>query len=163
MKRSPRTTHVERGRSSRPKSREEAIERERARNKRILAAKAEAAQAEAQLEARIAREAEQPAVGETPGAAYARERREQEEREAAERAQQERLASVARAQRREIDPDNPLGFQWDGDGIDGWTPANARRMLRQGYNVRQVIKLTGVGYKHLNIVRLDANGFGLED
>jgi hypothetical protein len=53
-------------------------------------------------------------------------------------------------------PDIP----WEGDGDGTWTPGQARKLLREGYNIRKVVRDTSVGMKWLSDIPVDRAGFG---
>jgi len=108
------------------------------------------------LERQIAKEAERPALGATEGALYAAQTqadRERAEREAAEAEarRRERLEKSIREHRFE---------PWEGDARPGWTIGQARQMLRNGYAVSHVMTMTGVGYRWLSDIPLDAENRG---
>lgn len=123
---------------------------------RVRDAMEEAREEQRRLEERLAREAEQPAVGATAGAAYV----------AAEKAARERERELAarRAQEREESIRSGHRFEpWEGDGKPGWTIGQARKMLRDGYAVKHVMRMTGVGYRWLSDIPLDDDLRGMAE
>lgn len=128
----------------------------------------EAKAEQARLTRRIEREQSQPAVGEAPGAEYAREQARQEAAEAVE-ARRAELEAEPEAQRAAIEAEEaerarraqhpgPRFEPWEGDPRPPWTIGAARKMLRDGYTVVAVMKRTGVGYRWLDDLPLDAEG-----
>lgn len=102
----------------------EAVERERQR-----------------LEARLAREAVEPAVGPVPGAEW----------KPPEVSAQEVV--IPARPRMKLPPEDAEGTEW--------TMGQARQMLRQGYHIYRVQQVTGWGAKWLDDIELDPDGFGL--
>lgn len=123
---------------------------------RVQQSMAEAKAVQAALEAQMAAEAKEPALGPTEGAVYVAEQRARAEREEAERqAALERREAGIRAGHR-FEP-------WEGEGRGVWTIGMARKMLMEGYCITQVMKMSGVGYRWLSDIRLDADNRGIAD
>lgn len=109
------------------------------------------------LEARIAREAVEPAVGRVPGAEWVA--RAQQFVEAGQAAQAEVDEIIAAAK-----PARPRHrFELPAEDAEGteWTLGEARAMLRQGYHVWRVQQVTGWGAKWFDDMDRDCDGFGL--
>lgn len=94
------------------------------------------------LEARIAREAVEPAPGTRPTAEWKPPEPEPE------------VSEPARPRHQFILPAE------DAEGIE-WTLGQARAMLRQGYHVWRVQQVTGWGAKWFDDMDRDCDGFGL--
>lgn len=160
QKRNPRG--VELSVHNRLKDREAADEallaRER-REERRREALEEATREQERLERRIAREKLHPALGPTLGAVYA-----------AESEQVENVPAPPPIAAWEIPTpvDTPPlallfpGLPWEGDG-ESLTIGEARALLRQGYNIRRVVRQSGVGLKWLDDIPIDEAGFGRLD
>lgn len=124
-------------------------EREERRQAALDAVRAE----EARLERRIEREKTQPALGPTLGAQYVSPEPEPVEVETV------RPTSV----------DTPVwmirfpDLAWEGDGNQKSAIGSARAMLREGYNLRKVVKTFQVGLKWLDDIEIDDMGFGVTD
>lgn len=128
--------------------------------------------AQAALEARMAREAEQPAVGPAPGATYvmSQETRDlmvdlaatypgfpglPEQRKAPEEPPEE--PAPVEEERRPTRGRLPV-FEAEGES---YTLGQARKLVRAGYHVCHVMHLTGYGWKWFNDMALDEDGYGL--
>lgn len=109
-----------------------------------------ARKAQAALDARMAREAVQPAHGKVPGAEY----------QAPVIQQVPRLAEVevvVPQQRTRKTSAIPADAQGNGK----WTLGQARSMLRAGYHINKVVRLTGYGINAFLDMKLDDDGYGL--
>ncbi len=143
------------------------------------------------LDELIASQAENPAIGETPGAIYQRRQREL----ALERAQalEDEYARAELAaeivENVPAPPDTPVVKKvtrpkiveveservyvntthridtslLPKDGESKWRFAyqTARIMLKEGYNIKRVIEYTGIGYDDLSDIPIDDEGYGL--
>jgi len=107
----------------------------------------EARKAQAALEARIAREAAEPAQGRVPGANWQPPVVEKPVEPPALPAQPRRAAV----------PRIPA----DATGNGQWTLGQARSLLRSGYHINKVVRVTGFGIDAFLDMEIDADGYGL--
>lgn len=121
----------------------------RLRDPRVALSLEEAERERKELEARIAREKEQPAVGTAAGAAY-------------------REPVVVHEDKLPESSDKPKTYRpkkivipYDAQGDKGWSLGQARSMVRQGYKVERVVYMTGWGVKWLEDLPTDPDGYGL--
>jgi len=117
---------------------------------RVVQSMEEARREQEALERRIAHEQQQPTIGATPGAEYVA-RRAEEERAAALEADIADHMPKPKVERHRYEP-------YEGEPKPGWTVGQARAMIREGYKVTQVMRLSGVGYKWLDDLPLDDEG-----
>lgn len=124
--------------------------RSREETARFQEAQAAVQRAREELERRMAYERANPTPGRVLGATYA--------------AQQAELAREAERSSRGVSeprrPRVPLPTA-DAQGDGTWTMGQARSMLRAGYHLFHVQRLTGWGEKAFDDMRVDPDGFGL--
>lgn len=110
------------------------------------------------LDKLIAHQEAHPEAGPTLGAEIAARRKERDrlDQEAREAAQLSRTA-------RKIADYRMPEFELEGELKPGWSIGGARQMLRAGYTVTQVQRHTGIGYRWLDDIRLDAEQRGMAD
>lgn len=114
------------------------------------------------LEARIAREQAEPAIGPAAGALYVQMAKSVPELEPAAPAETDLAEPPEEPE--ELLPRLPARVPPEQRGNQvgsAWTRAAARSMLRQRYRLEHVIRLTGWGRSHLEDLPLDAEGYGL--
>lgn len=119
---------------------------------RVQAALEKAAQERERLERRMAQEAASPTLGRVSGATWSARQRELERE--AELAANAPKPTVPRHVR--------LGLpapEAQGNGV--WSMGQARSMLRAGYHLHRVQKVTGWGEKCFDDMKVDADGYGL--
>lgn len=153
---------------------------------------AEAAEAtrrhQLELHALIERQKREPAMGETAGAKLAREQKERADMEAKQAAE---LAAIEAQPEPELESDTepPIGSDGDfdfkaapvkikvtkvwkfnpdklpqeGEGTDRFAVTTARIMFKAGYRADHVIAKTGVGWKYLQSMPHDEDGYGTHD
>lgn len=113
----------------------------------------EARKAQRKLEARIAREKVQPAMGAAPGALFHRVPDPEPEPEP-EPVVEVRIVPPPR-------PPKPAFTPYDGDPGDG-AIGKARQLVRQGYNARKAMRMTGVGFRWIEDL-VDTDGWMKEE
>lgn len=111
----------------------------------------EARKAQAAIDARIAREALEPPVGAVPGAMYRPPTPPPAEPPAPPPEPPARVIPKQRV------PRIPADAQGDGQ----YTMGQARSMLRAGYHIDKVIRVTGWGMKAFDDMEVDEDGYGL--
>lgn len=139
-----------------------------------------------QLDRIMAEQAENPAVGETPGAIYARRQAELElqtaqviEDEYANAALQEELRLTIvpapkpapklvkieseRVYVRQTHVIDTTLLPREGEGKWRFSYQTAFIMLKDGYNIKHVVKYTGIGYENLEHVPLDSEGYMIQE
>jgi len=135
----------------------------RSKDERVQAAMEATRKAQAELDALIERQKKEPAIGEVAGAMYAAELNKAQEavdQAAAEQAKVVMPAKKTAASRRKHWTES---LRQDGEGNFPFALTMARKMLKQGYNIRYVIDFTGVGYLELKECPIDEDGFGSEN
>lgn len=129
--------------------------RKRQEQGRVQDSAAQVQAAQQRLEARIARERHTPTMGAAAGAAYTEITRHLLAGRQ-ELAPKPAPAPSARALLR-----MPADRPWHGEARAPYTVWDARRMVREGYRVEQVIRRTGVGMQYLVDIPLDEEGYGI--
>lgn len=169
-KRTPRGAHLKVHNNRDRNDADQALEK-RLREERREEALAEARREQERLERRIAREKITPTMGPTLGALYVAEAEAEPEPEPVLEIVLEpelepvHIAPEAPTPVAPVDtpalallfPDLP----WEGDG-ESRAIGQARTLLRQGYNIRRVVRQSGVGLKWLDDIPIDEAGFGLQ-
>lgn len=155
------------------------IQDKRSQDKRRVSSMEFTRQAQDELEALIQHQLEHPAIGETEGAKYQRDLAERQKIYDAAKAREneEKQQTVLKAV-----PDLPefepvveveaervyvkIVNKIDttelpvlGDGNWRFSYQTARIMLKDGYNIKHVIKYTGIGYEDLADIQLDEEGY----
>jgi hypothetical protein len=160
--------------------------RQKAQDPRYLESMEATRKAREALDELIAAQADNPAIGETPGAIYQRRQRElaleraqalEDEYARAELASEEpvRLSIVKKAPEPkivEVECDrvyvkqthkiDTKALPQDGEGNWRFSYQTALIMVKEGYNIAHVIKYTGVGYEDLKHLPLDDEGYYLD-
>lgn len=137
------------GRQDNPRRSAKQVSRRQAREAsgRVQGSLGEARAAREDLERRMAYEAANPTLGRVTGATWSARQREQEQ------AGRTPLPRVPRHVR--------LGLPEPDAQGNRWTMGQARSMLRAGYHLHRVQKVTGWGEKCFDDMKVDPDGYGL--
>ena len=176
--------------NTRGKERQRRRRNHRSQQARNIAAAEETARHQEELDKLIERQAANPAMGEVEGARIKAELEERhaarmaeiEAQHDAEENQSEEDQELDRIIAAEPEPEpvpqpkpvltelpikprrqkvNVLKLPQDGEGNFPFALMTARLMLKEGYNIKHVIELTGIGYLELNDLPIDEQGYGL--